>query len=98
MSLYKTLRDIEDSAKVKCVTCEFEILLCLYYHPHISAGELFKHSRYSSTTFYATLKRLTQNGLLTVTTDHQDKRSNVYCLGSEIIGIVKGCLCEMGVG
>lgn len=84
MNLFEILRGLEASARVKCLTCDLEIMLGLFYGPKTSAGDLFKHSRHSSTAFYATLKRMTQAGVLTVEVDPQDKRSNVYCLNDNL--------------
>ncbi len=92
MTLFDRLREIELSTRVKLLTCELEIILNLYHKPHISAGDLFGCSRHSSTSFYATLKRLTQEGLLVVSVDQQDRRSNIYALNADMTAAIKGCL------
>ena len=92
MTLFDRLRDIELANRVKLLTCELEIILNLYHRPHISAGELFGCSRYSSTSFYATLKRLTHNGLLVVSVDQRDRRSNIYALTGDMTASIRGCL------
>lgn len=91
MQLYKVLKEIENKAKVKCLTCEFEIVLCLYDHASMSAGELFRRSRYSSTAFYSTLKRLAQAGLIVGVTDSVDRRSNTYCLSQHVRDVMNCC-------
>ena len=80
MSLTVVLRTIERVTQTKCLTCECEIILSVFYNPNVSAGHLFGLSRYSSTTFYGTLKRLTDSGVVICRTDPNDRRSNVYCL------------------
>lgn len=92
MTLFDRLRAIELVTNVKLVTCELEIVLSLYHKPNSSAGELFGRSRHSSTSFYATLKRMTQHGLLKVAIDQRDKRSNRYALTPEMAAAIEGCL------
>ncbi len=80
MTLTVVLRSIENVTQTKCLTCDCEIILSVFYQPDMSAGMLFECSRYSSTTFYATLKRLADNGVVVAHTDPKDRRSNVYRL------------------
>lgn len=89
VNLFEILRELEGCARVKCLTCDLEIVLSLFYCPNISAGELFKRSGHSSTSFYATLKRLTQAGVLTAQVDPLDRRSNVYCLSESVRGDIE---------
>jgi DNA-binding MarR family transcriptional regulator len=77
------LRTIERVTKTKCLTCECEIILSVFYNPKVSAGYLYGQSRYSSTTFYGTLKRLTETGVVICQTDPNDRRSNVYDLNGQ---------------
>jgi len=77
------LRTIERVTQTKCLTCECEIILSVFYNPNVSAGYLYGESRYSSTTFYGTLKRLTETGVVICQTDPNDRRSNVYSLNDQ---------------
>lgn len=89
VNLFEILRELEGCARVKCLTCDLEIVLSLFYSPNTSAGDLFKRSGHSSTAFYATLKRLTQAGVIVAAVDPQDRRSNVYCLSEAMRGEIE---------
>lgn len=83
MSIYDTLRRVEANTKIRCLTCESEIILFLYYNPRSPAGLIFKGSRYSSTSFYGTLRRLSESGVIVCGPDPSDRRYNVYQLRKE---------------
>jgi len=88
------MQRIEAGSKVKCLTCEFEIILALHHHRDMAAGDIFKCSRYSGTTFYATLKRLAEAGTVIVEVDPADKRCNVYNLAYAVRAVIDGALRE----
>lgn len=94
MTLFEILQRIEGGAKVKCLTCEFEIILALHHHRDMAAGDIFKCSRFSGTTFYATLKRLAEAGAVVVEVDQTDKRSNRYSLSTELAALIDRALQE----
>lgn len=94
MTLHEIMQKIESGAKVKCLTCEFEIILALHHHRDMAAGDIFKCSRYSGTTFYATLKRLAEAGAVIVEVDPADKRSNRYNLAYGMRAVIDGVLKE----
>ena len=97
MTLHEIMQKIETGAKVKCLTCEFEIILALHHHREMAAGDIFKCSRYSGTTFYATLKRLAEAGAVIVEVDPADKRSNRYTLARELTALIDEVLTLDGV-
>ena len=82
--LLSIFRDIERDVREKFITCGCEIVLYLYYHERAPAGSIYKTSRYSSTSFYSTLKRLAEDGILVVQIDPEDKRSNLYTLSDDV--------------
>lgn len=92
MTLHEIMQKIESGAKVKCLTCEFEIILALHHHRDMAAGDIFKCSRYSGTTFYATLKRLAEAGAVIVEIDPSDKRSNRYNLAYGMRAVIDGVM------
>lgn len=94
MTLHEIMQKIESTAKVKCLTCEFEIILTLHHHRDMAAGDIFKCSRYSGTTFYATLKRLADAGVVIVEIDPADKRSNRYDLAPEMRAVIDSALTD----
>ena len=98
MTLLDRLRAIELATKAKLLTCELEIVLTLYLRPDISAGQLFGYSRHSSTLFYSTLKRLTQDGLLLASVDERDRRSNRYALNADMTVAIRECLAGADTG
>ena len=65
---------------VKILSPEFEILLTLYDHGDLSAGELQLRSGVSSTAFYAKLKLLAAGGHLRLDKGKDDRRVSVYAL------------------
>lgn len=94
MTLHEIMQKIESAAKVKCLTCEFEIILALHHHRDMAAGDIFKCSRYSGTTFYATLKRLAEAGAVMVEVDPADKRCNRYNLAYGMRAVIDGVMKE----
>jgi DNA-binding MarR family transcriptional regulator len=92
LNLFQILKTIEDGAKVRCLTCEFEIIIALHHHHDMAAGDIFKCSRFSGTTFYATLKRLAEAGAVIVEVDPADKRSNRYGLSDELRHLIDHAL------
>ena len=94
MTLHEIMQKIESSAKVKCLTCEFEIILTLHHHRDMVAGDIFKCSRYSGTTFYATLKRLAEAGAVIVEIDPADKRCNRYNLADGMRAVIDRVMKE----
>ena len=92
MNLYEILKTIEVGARVRCLTCEFEIIIALHHHRGMAAGDIFKSSRFSGTTFYATLKRLAESGAVIVEVDPADRRSNRYGLSDELRQLIDHAL------
>lgn len=82
--LLNVMRQIESDVREKFITCGCEIVLYLYYNESAPAGTIFKTSRYSSTSFYSTLKRLAEDGIVNVQTCAEDKRSNIYTLAEAV--------------
>jgi DNA-binding MarR family transcriptional regulator len=83
MPSFDIYRELERSTKVRFLTCEAEILLSLAQGAR-SAGELAAQSKNSSTSFYMTLKRLHQMGLIIGTESAHDKRRIVYHLPQDL--------------
>ena len=73
-------RALSTKLGVKILSPEFEILLTLYDHGDLSAGELQVRSGVSSTAFYARLKLLAAAGHLRLAKDQDDRRVSVYAL------------------
>ncbi len=83
MSLLKFFNDIERVVQTRCLTVECEVLLSVLENPNSSAGHLFSLSSYSSTTFYAALKKLTESGVISSRPHLDDRRTNLYTISAE---------------
>lgn len=68
-------RELKRRLGVNHTSCAYEILLFLYDTPDQAVYELFSHSNFSSTTFYAALSRLKKEGLVITRPDANDTRS-----------------------
>lgn len=73
----------ENEHGIKCITAEYEIISYLYRNISLSAGELSANSRASNTSFYNTLKRLNEAGIIHSRPDEIDKRITRYFLDDE---------------
>jgi DNA-binding MarR family transcriptional regulator len=83
MSRFDFYRDLEKQTKVRLLTCEAEILFNLALSP-LTAGELQARSRNSSTSFYMTLKKLSQMSLIIGLESKDDRRRVVYHLADDL--------------
>lgn len=88
MSRFESYRELEKQMKVRLLTCEAEILFNLALSP-MSAGDLQARSRNSSTSFYMTLKKLSQMGLIVGNEKPDDRRRVVYHLADELKSIIE---------
>lgn len=68
-------RELKRRLGTNHTSCAYEILLFLYDTPDQAVYELFSHSNYSSSTFYAALSQLKQQGFVTTRPDADDTRS-----------------------
>lgn len=95
-TLLNILRQIESGVKAKLLTCDAEIIWHLYFNAEETAGIMFKASRFSSTAFYSTLKRLAQSGVISAQVNPADRRSNVYILNPHVREYIDRCLKQDG--
>ncbi|WP_221792508.1 MarR family transcriptional regulator [Aquisediminimonas sediminicola] len=75
--------NFENVHGIKCITAEYEIISYLYRNISLSAGELSANSRASNTSFYNTLKRLHEAGVIHSRPDEVDKRITRYSLDGD---------------
>ena len=78
--LVRNTKIIEQELNISYYSSEFEIVIFLYERISARAGEVFEHSHAASTSFYATLKRIFEMGILCVESDQGDKRFKTYSL------------------
>jgi DNA-binding MarR family transcriptional regulator len=70
----------ESKLSVKFITVEARIILMCVDGPK-SAGDLYENCSCSYATFYNTLKRMTDAGLVSFEVSAEDKRVKVYSIG-----------------
>lgn len=94
-TLLNILRRIEMGVKAKLLTSDSEIVWHLYFHGEESAGAMFRQSKFSSTAFYSTLKRLAESGVISAHVSPSDRRSNIYKLDGNVRNHITSILNEV---
>lgn len=82
--IYAHIGLIEQSLNIRYYSIEFCIVIHLYEMAEARAVDIFNSGKYSSTSFYYTLKRLADMGILTCTADASDSRSKIYALSDHV--------------
>ena len=78
----------ENKLSAKLITVEARILLMCVDGPK-SAGELYENSSCSYATFYNTLKRMADAGLVCYEVSAEDKRVKVYSIGPSALDALR---------
>ena len=78
----------EKKLSIKLVTVEARIMLMCVDGPK-SAGELYENSSCSYATFYNTLKRMADAGLVCYEVSAEDKRVKVYSIGPSALDALR---------
>ena len=78
----------EKKLSIKLITVEARVMLMCVDGPK-SAGELFEKSSCSYATFYNTLKRMADAGLVCYKVSVEDKRVKVYSIGPSALDALK---------
>lgn len=84
-------RNVEDQIGVRILTCEAEIILSLISGEK-SAGELALLSKNSNTSFFLTLRRIQDLGIITSHKSQNDARITMYRLNDSIKSEFAKCL------
>jgi DNA-binding PadR family transcriptional regulator len=86
--LYQHVQTIEDNLGIQYYSIEFRIVIQLYDLREARAIDLFNSGRFSSTSFYYTLKRLTDMGVVNCTAAVADSRSKIYRLSDHVRAVL----------
>lgn len=86
--LYKHVQTIEDNLDIQYYSIEFRIVIQLYDLGQARAIDLFNLGRFSSTSFYYTLRRLTEMQILQCKTAEADNRSKIYRLSDHVRAVL----------
>jgi DNA-binding MarR family transcriptional regulator len=78
----------EKKLSIKLITVEARVMLMCVDGPK-SAGELYENSSCSYATFYNTLKRMADTGLVCYEVSAEDKRVKVYSIGPSALDALK---------
>ncbi len=78
----------EKKLSAKLITVEARIILMCVEGPK-SAGDLYEKSSCSYATFYNTLKRMTDAGLVCYEVSSEDKRVKVYSIGPSALAALR---------
>lgn len=75
---------IEQNLNIRYYSIEFDIVIHLYEVFKARAIDIFNSGKHSNTSFYYTLRRLAEMGILTCKADASDHRSKVYGLSAQV--------------
>lgn len=87
------IRKMESALKVRILTCEAEIIFALF-EEDLTSSDLAAISKNANTSFYLTLKRLLEIGLIEVTKDTKDMRVSLYKLNYDTRGRVSTSILQ----
>ena len=86
--IYAHVGFIEQSLNIRYYSIEFCIVIHLYEMVEARAVDIFNSGKYSSTSFYYTLKRLADMGILSCNADASDNRSKIYALSDHVRSVL----------
>lgn len=82
------IASIEKSLNIRYYSIEFDIVIHLYELVEARAVDIFNSGKYSNTSFYYTITRLANMGILECDADASDHRSKVYGLSRDIRAVL----------